>query len=550
MPGPSLNQFLANIRSSVLPSSSFKPYPGIVSYIPVLGNASCDLDSFVSATTFAFLLSYPRLGRAGAGDDGRKTPSSLPLYVPILNLPSVSSRDLWRLRPEFGTALRLASDRLRAAPQEVELQESEIEKELLGSLVTIEDVRLDQSSPFHDIFTVSSSTTGKSKQPVILVDHNALDIALPDVSVEVLRGRLETIGCIDHHEAEGAVPATASPCIIKPGIGSCTTLIVQYLKEQDFWAHLIQWSLSDQNAIDDADPSSLAVVQLAKLSLAAILIDTSNLTAESKVSALDREIVAFLEDVVTTSCTSNKNADGSNDIRWDKEAFYNDIAQSKADALALLTLPEILARDYKTWTDVAPTPSSPEVSSARSLKLGISSITEPIDWLLHHQASSSELDQALELWQAAQHFARKEHLDILVLMTAFSANDGDVGAKGRNRHEIKNSFRRELCIVPFTRDDDNDSTKNIDSRNESARNKTVATTSTASATVQAFERLATHELGLQPWISSSSSAKYFRKQLQNHNQGRARVYTQKEVSKSRKQVAPLLRQAMREALAV
>lgn len=85
----SLALFLRQACDAVYKNSAGRPLT------VVLGNTSADLDSFISAVVFAHFHS-------------KKGTQEQRIYVPVLNLTEISSSELWRLRPEFGTALRLA----------------------------------------------------------------------------------------------------------------------------------------------------------------------------------------------------------------------------------------------------------------------------------------------------------------------------------------------------------------------------------------------------------------------------------------------------------
>src|SRR2546421_5766540 len=89
---PPLSAFLASTRTACLSG----PSAG-TPFTIVLGNPSADLDSFVSAVVYAYLCS------ALLPIEGAKR-----VFIPLINLPTTPARELWRLRPEFGTALKLA----------------------------------------------------------------------------------------------------------------------------------------------------------------------------------------------------------------------------------------------------------------------------------------------------------------------------------------------------------------------------------------------------------------------------------------------------------
>jgi exopolyphosphatase len=212
----SLSAFLSSARAACLRGGSNTTQTW-TSFTIVLGNPSADLDSFVSAVVYAYFCSA-LLQR----EDPKR------LFIPLLNLPTTSARDLWRLRPEFGTALKLA--RKPAVGQDVsETSKDENNKGLLEQLVTVADVRSASNSTPISLFSDQPNT----KNDYVLVDHNALTI--PTLRTEDLSHHVNVIGCIDHHVDELYVPSNASPRIIRTGIGSCTSLVVQHLRDSQLW---------------------------------------------------------------------------------------------------------------------------------------------------------------------------------------------------------------------------------------------------------------------------------------------------------------------------
>jgi exopolyphosphatase len=481
-----LLHFLIHARSAVLrPPSSPPPTPLTL----VLGNHSCDLDSFISATIYSFFHSRP----SQASHPPR-------LHIPILNLPSTSSGELWRLRPEFATALRLA---LTAQGERETEQAGDTDTRLLDNLVTISDIRATPSSPLNHLFSKSAickKPASTQRTSVILVDHNAISIPLPELSPSEISSNLDIVGCIDHHIDESTVPATASPRIIRTGIGSCTSLVVQYLRDEGFW----------QNALKPGSRSSedgaIATVELATLCLASILIDTANLSAKGKVSDTDREIVSFLEDIVNryhqldSSLSSTPQTQATSETLWDRSSFYETLSSSKAHSLSLLKLPEILERDYKSWCEKTTT-------SGNKLNLGIASVVKPVTWLIKKADPSS----AEVLVDAMREFAtsgQRDALDIFAVMTTSTSDEG----QGHGQ------FQRELLVLGTG----------------SLRQETRKA-------LRRFEETATAELGLVEWREDGELV-----DLLTRDDGVVgRIWWQRDIGKSRKQVAPLLREAMR-----
>lgn len=465
-----LLHFLSQARSTLLrPSASTPPIPLTL----VLGNPSCDLDSFISATVFSFLYSQASSGSRSAR-----------LFVPLLNLPSTPASELWRLRPEFGTALRLAVNGL-AGDDERE----DADRSLLGSLVTISDIRSSSSSPLHKLFTKSTTTNPPQKTSVILVDHNVLSIPIVEIPPSAMALNFEILGCIDHHIDENSVPSTAHPRLIRTGIGSCTTLVVQHLRDEGIWPESME-STGQSNEMERP-----AAVELAILSLASILIDTANLTAEGKVSKADRDVVSFLEDIISNAMAKEQvPLDSSSNAQrygWDRDSFYGQVSSSKANSLDLLTLPEIFYRDYKTWSEKTG-------STGKELKLGIASLVKPINWLIEKTDSSSPE----KFITAMQNFASGQELDLFSIMTTSTNREGQ--------------FRRELLVMASGKAEE--PRRVVDSFGEASRD----------------------ELNLDEWNEDGRLVDLLRAQ-----DIKGKVWWHRDVSKSRKQVAPLLRETMR-----
>lgn len=324
---------------------------------------------------------------------------------------------------------------------------------------------------------------------VTLVDWNALPYPVGEHqgqgSVAGLPGvTFRTVGCIDHHVDEQFVPRDGSiskdqPLIIQPGPGSCSSLITDEMVRRGFWAA-------------SADASSTAEAsQVAKLALAAMLIDTSNLTAEGKVTDVDVQAVEFLCKEVA-----------KDDPEWNKEAFCEQILRAKRHSLDLLTLPEILDRDFKVWTETT--------SSGESVKLGFCSSVKPIRWIINKAGGSSEFLDAVRAFAATE----EKQLDVAVVMTSFTNAD--------------DQYSRELFVCV-----------------RSDRAPAVQGAKT-------FVAQAGSELGLEQWSAldgdcPDSRECEIRSTLNGEDAGTwRRLWVQTNTKASRKQVSPLLRKAVAE----
>ena len=200
-------------------------------------------------------------------------------------------------------------------------------------------------------------------------------------------------GCIDHHDEEGSVPQDcgAEPRIVQKS-GSCSSLVVEYCKEA--WDALSKRSNDRETAAWDAE--------LSRLALAPILIDTTNLTDEHKVTDADVAATKYLESLITAEPGG----------RFDRDEYFEKIASAKDD-IRHLGLSDILRKDYKQWTE------------AGSVTLGISSVVKDIQFLI------DKAGDPVKFIAAMKDFASERKLSTFAIMTT-SQKDG--------------AFRRELLV--------------------------------------------------------------------------------------------------------
>lgn len=331
-----------------------------------------------------------------------------------------------------------------------------------------------------------------------LVDWNAMPDRTED---QQGRGSLaglgevlfNTVGCIDHHVDEHFVPRPDSlpanqPMIIQPGPGSCSSLIVNEMEKRGLWA---------------ADASASEIAQVAKLALAPILIDTSNLKAEGKVTDVDIRAVEFLRRQVASAgedVSAQVASAGEEVSAWDADAFYEEIHTAKKNSLDLLTVDEVLDRDYKDWT---------ETSQAlnQKVKLGFCSSVKPIRWIVEKAGGPQKFVDAVHAFGSSE----EKNLDVVVVMTSFTSDN--------------NRFARELFITAST-----DSGVAVDG-------------------IRAFIEQSTSELDLVEWSaldgeSADVSENKIQSTLTADSGPWRRLWVQNNTKASRKQVAPLLRSAV------
>jgi exopolyphosphatase len=369
-----------------------------------------------------------------------------PLYVPITNIPASDIQ----LRPEYLAVFKHAN----------------IEP---GHLITLDDL-----PPLSDIRHKLAPENTKW----ILVDHNALQGQLGKIYSE------RVAGVVDHHDDEGKIRKDTGdePRIIRKS-GSCTSLIANYCRPM--WDELSESVLSSgavhaqgESLLDDSAVVKRWDAAVAQLGLASILIDTANLHDGNKTTEHDRNAVAYLEAKIMM-CPQLSTT-------FDRTSFYEEIDAAKSN-IGALKLQDIFRKDYKQWDQ-------------RSLKLGISSVVKPINFLVKKAGDEKSAQSASDAFLGAMNqFSEERDLDLFTLMTT-STSPAD-------------EFQREILLWAFNE------------RGVSAAEKFAANSS--------------DELGLEDWhdMPNLSDATCSEGQWR-------KVWWQRQVQHSRKRVAPLLRDAM------
>lgn len=227
--------------------------------------------------------------------------------------------------------------------------------------------------------------------------------------------------------------------------------------------------------------------QLAHLALAPILVDTTSMTSKDKTTGWDRGAVEFLEGRLASQRSATAAA-ATATTSWDGKEGYERTAYfnhitTLKEEIAGLSYRDILRKDYKRWTD-------------GGLAVGISTVVRGFDYLLTEIGNQTQLTEAIRAW------AKEQELGIAAVMTV-SNPDG--------------KFTRELLVWAF---------------NERA----------VKVAKRFVDRNGGEEgLQLQTWGNGK---------LDSEGEGErewTRCWTQGRVDKSRKQVAPMLRDVMKEA---
>ncbi|KAG6040788.1 hypothetical protein E4U41_007057 [Claviceps citrina] len=196
----------------------------------------------------------------------------------------------------------------------------------------------------------------------VLVDHNSLTGPLRKFAGQVK-------GCVDHHVDEGFVERDARPRVIEP-CGSCMSLVMDECRQA--WQEL-------REQTDAAEHDKLV-----KLCLAPILLDTTNLTAMSKVRPKDTQAFRFLQ--------------GQLHDRDFVPTQYYDLINAVKEDIAGLSFRDIFRLDYKEWEE-------------GGLTLGVSCVVQGFEYLLDKVGSEAAFVQELSSW------SRERKLNVTAVMT-------------------------------------------------------------------------------------------------------------------------------------
>ena len=300
-----------------------------------------------------------------------------------------------------------------------------------------------------DLLTLSELAQVKDLDPAqtrwLLVDHNALTGQLEGPYSQFV------VGCVDHHEDEGKVPADGDPRVVRK-TGSCMSLVVESCR--DTWDSLS--AEADSTEVD---------AHLAHVALGPILIDTTNLTSKDKTTDTDVEAVDFIE------------AKLGSEAGYDREKFFDEVTRVKEDVSGL-SYRDLFRKDYKQWND-------------GNMVLGVSSIVQNFDYMLSKIGDEKTLVQELREW------AEEQHLDIASIMTTSHTN----------------GFSRDLMVWALNKE--------------------------AVKVVKTFVDKNKDELKLETWGDGKLDDTNGPDELRL-------CWRQKQTRHSRKQVAPMLRSAMKE----
>lgn len=292
-------------------------------------------------------------------------------------------------------------------------------------------------------------------------------------------------GVIDHHEEENFVPheTDPEPRIIEES-GSCTSLVVRTFRS--VWDASSSSSLISGAAHAQAEAAidDSAVIQTWDAQVAKLALASILIDTVN----LTAEGKVFPADRDAVEYLEMKIQSSAREARtWNRAEFYEEINAAKGD-IEGLALNDILRKDYKEWME-------------DGKKLGISSLVKPLKFLVSKAREENPQNHKEDCFDTAiSGFMSARDISIFAIMTTSTSKE-----KG---------FQRELLLQ--------------------ARPAVATIASKFSA--QAGAELRLEELNVPGVFEYNTPAEEheFRK-----------VWIQRDVSKSRKQVAPLLRKAMR-----
>lgn len=292
-------------------------------------------------------------------------------------------------------------------------------------------------------------------------------------------------GVIDHHDEEHAVPSTTTP---EPRIvekaGSCTSLIIRRFRAT--WDAISDMSISSGAGHGQGNfaVNDSAYTQIWDAQIAKLAL------ASILIDTANLTAPGKVEDVdrqAVRYLDAKINLSAKDAKSWDRNAFFNEITAAKTD-IEHLSLEEVLIKDYKEWTE-------------NGRKLGISSVVKPLAFLVRKGAEDGSSSQTLE--QVIDEFMTAHDLSIFAIMTAYKSEKGH--------------FQRELLVQ--------------------------ANNEPAFAAAEHFSKTAVQDLGLEV-LNIDGVAKQVYPPSSSDRPWR-NYWMQGDLTKSRKQVAPMLREALR-----
>lgn len=289
-------------------------------------------------------------------------------------------------------------------------------------------------------------------------------------------------GVLDHHEEENAVLQRTEP---EPRViekcGSCTSLVVRYCR--DSWDSISNSSRSSSAAHGQGEAAiDDSVVTQGWDAQVAKMAVASILVDTANLTAPGKIEKVDIEAVDYLEAKIKMSSKYAKS--WSRDGYYQEMSEAKKN-IGDLTLNEILKKDYKQWAE-------------GGIELGISSVVKCLEFLAN---KADEGQGGSNIEGELERFMSERKLELFAIMTTSSSEDGQ--------------FRRELLL-----------------QTNAPRFSSALTWFADRATI-AFQ------------LEEMLIADYPTSQTSGIDKAWRRTWLQKDVSKSRKQVAPLLREALK-----
>ncbi|KAI0469494.1 exopolyphosphatase-like protein [Xylaria cf. heliscus] len=365
------------------------------------------------------------------------------------------------------------------------LRDAEIKGE---DVFTLEDVlpsNYHHSHRHHHEGSSSSNSGGSSSGGAPLHPEDTRWLLVDHNAMTGILGKVfgsRVIGCVDHHADEDVVPRDAALRVVEKS-GSCASLVVEGCA--DIWEALAG------STPTSPESGKMVDAQLARLALAPILIDTANLKDGTKTTAHDERAVGIAEgkisvDVEMTGGEGEGEGEGG-EGKYERDTFFKRIADLKED-IAEMSFRDVFRKDYKEW-------------SVGNLRLGTSSSPRGFDYLVDTKSSGDAAVFASALGEWGDEKDALGKMDLVTVFTGFQDEGG--------------RFRRELLVW--------------------------ARSEAGIKAAKLFEESWGKKLGLESWRDGVLDT-----EGDGDWGGWRRCWAQGAVEHSRKQIAPMLRDALKE----
>lgn len=240
-----------------------------------------------------------------------------------------------------------------------------------------------------------------------LVDHNRLGTRFSENNPTA-----RVIAIIDHHVDEG-LHTDADPRIVTPGVGSCSSLVAEFLQK---------------------NCSGRVPQELATLLLSSIIIDTGGMVPGGKAVEVDQRAAAFLASNCTLAAADVSALNAAPPSLHGSSAIQelNATLQTKKNSVAHLGARDLLRRDYKEYA------LTPAFAPGHELLIGLASVPLSLSSIVSRDSTQFVAD--------AKEWMGERGLNALGVLTSFR-DERKPGKGGKGKH------RREQLWVVHARDD-------------------------------------------------------------------------------------------------